>query len=71
MNNIINTFLGGFTNWKTTLTAIISAIVYLLHSLHVIDITPEVQTGLVTVAIFVFGFFTKDNNVVGTATDDD
>lgn len=71
MNNLFNIFLGGFANWKTTLTSIIAAVVYLLHSLHVIDITPEVQTAFVTVTIFIFGFLTKDSNKTGTATDSD
>lgn len=69
MQTIINGILGGFTNWQTTATSIIGATVYLLHSLHVVDISPTQQTALVTVFIMVFGWIAKDSGQTGTPTD--
>lgn len=47
-------------NWKTTTGAIIAGLATVLQALGVVEIPPEVQTGIISVALFVVGLFAKD-----------
>ena len=47
-------------NWKTTLTAVVGAITYLV-AVFGIQVPVEVQTGLVAVILFFIGLFAKDS----------
>ena len=67
--HILNTLLGGFVSWKTTLVGLITGIIALLNSLGVINITTEQQTTIVSFAVLLIGWLAKDNNKVGKATD--
>lgn len=57
----MNTILSGISNWRTTLTAIIGAIAYIVAAFG-IQVTPEVQTSLVVVILFFIGLFAKDGS---------
>lgn len=48
-------------NWKTTLGAIIAAVAGLVNALGLVTITPEVQMSILTVALFIIGFFAPDS----------
>lgn len=50
-----------FSNWKTTLTAIIGAIAAVVAAFG-IQVTTEVQLALVTVIVFFIGIFAKDGS---------
>jgi len=47
-------------NWKTTTGAIIAGLATVLQALGIVEIPPEVQTGIISVALFVVGLFAKD-----------
>ena len=47
-------------SWKTTLGAIIAAVASLVNALGIVTITPEVQVSILSVALFIIGFFAKD-----------
>lgn len=47
-------------NWKTTTGAIIAGLATVLQALGIVEIPPEVQTGILSVALFVVGLFAKD-----------
>lgn len=47
-------------NWKTTIGAIIAGLATVLQALGIVEIPPEVQTGILSVALFVVGLFAKD-----------
>lgn len=55
----MNTILSGLTNWRTTLTAVIGAIAYIVAAFG-IQVSAEVQTSLVVVILFFIGLFAKD-----------
>ena len=56
-------------NWKTTLSAVIPAIALLLNTFGVIDLSTEVQSAIVVVAVTLIGIFAKDSNVTGGTTE--
>lgn len=66
MNFLLQWLLGGLTNWKTTVTAIVGAGAVLLGTFHVITITPEQQGTIIAFALLVIGWFAKDSNSTGT-----
>lgn len=47
-------------NWKTTTGAIIAGLATVLQALGIVEIPPEVQTGIISVALFIVGLFAKD-----------
>lgn len=49
-----------FKSWKTTLTAIISAIALILAQFGIIELTNEQQIAIGTIALVIIGFFAKD-----------
>ncbi len=57
----MNAILSGLTNWRTTLTAVIGAIAYIV-AVFGIQVTPEVQSALVVVILFFVGLFAKDGS---------
>lgn len=52
-------------NWKTTTGAIIAGLATVLQALGIVEIPPEVQTGIISVALFVVGLFAKDATAGG------
>lgn len=52
-------------NWKTTVGAIIAGAATVLQALGVVEIPPEVQTGIISVALFVVGLFASDATGAG------
>ena len=48
-------------NWKTTTGAIIAGLATVLQALGIVEIPPEVQTGIISVALFIVGLFAKDS----------
>lgn len=70
MNVFLQWFLGGLTNWKTTVTAIVGAVALILSTFHVITITPEQQATIIAFILLLVGWFAKDSNVAGTPQDD-
>lgn len=67
---ILDTFLGGFTSWKTTLVGVITAVIVFLNTFHVFTITPEQQGTIIAFAILVAGWIMKDASATGLPTDD-
>lgn len=57
------TFIYGLImkSWKTTLGAIIAGLAGILNATGVISIPVEVQNGILTIALFVIGFFAADD----------
>lgn len=47
-------------NWKTTTGAIIAGLATVLQALGIVEIPLEVQTGIISVALFIVGLFAKD-----------
>jgi hypothetical protein len=47
-------------NWKTTLGAIVAGAATVLQALGIVEIPAEVQTGIMSVALFIIGIFAKD-----------
>jgi len=47
-------------NWKTTTGAIIAGLATVLQALGIVEIPPEVQTGIISIALFIVGLFAKD-----------
>lgn len=62
MNWILNSI---FKSWKTSITAIVGAVVLLLSQAGIITIGPEVQHSFEIVILFLIGLFAKDSNVSG------
>mgnify|MGYP000033980049 CR=1 FL=1 len=48
-------------NWKTTTGAIIAGLATVLQALGIVEMPPEVQTGIISVALFIVGLFAKDS----------
>lgn len=48
-----------FQNPKTTITAIVAAVAYIV-AVFGIQVGPEVQSAIVTIAIFLIGLFAAD-----------
>lgn len=57
---LINILRSGMGNWKTTAGAIIAGIATVLNALGIVEIPTEVQTGVLSVALFIIGLFAKD-----------
>ncbi|TXH40609.1 MAG: hypothetical protein E6Q97_39395 [Desulfurellales bacterium] len=55
----METILKSFGNWKTTLTAIVGFVAYMLGQFGIV-ITPEQANAIVVVAMLIVGFFAKD-----------
>ena len=70
MHNLIETILGGFSSWKTTLTGLVGAIIVLLNSYSVIHITAEQQATIIAFVLLILGWVAKDNNAIGKPADD-
>lgn len=51
-----------FKDWKTTVIGIIGLLAYVVKTLFNIDVPAEVQTGFITVIVFLIGLFSKDSN---------
>ncbi len=66
MNFLLQWFLGGLTNWKTTVTAIVGAAAVLLGTFHILTITPDQQLTIIAFVMLVVGWFAKDSNSVGS-----
>ena len=47
-------------NWKTTTGAIIAGLATVLQALGIVEIPPVVQTGIISVSLFIVGLFAKD-----------
>lgn len=47
-------------DWKTTLTGIVGAVAALLGTLGIVDIPANVQVGIVSVTMFLIGWFAGD-----------
>ena len=62
---LINLLRSGMGNWKTTAGAIIAGLATALQALGIVEIPPEVQTGIISVALFVVGLFAKDATAGG------
>jgi hypothetical protein len=54
-------------NWKTTALGIITMLAFVVKALFGIEVSVEVQTGFVTVVVFLIGLFAKDADKTGTA----
>lgn len=65
MNRLLEWFIGGLTNWKTTLSAIVGLAAVLLGQLGIVVITPDQQITIVAFFMLVIGWFAKDSNVAG------
>ena len=52
-------------NYKTTLGALITLMSFLLPNVFKVELPAEVQTAMMTVGVFIIGFFAKDKNVTG------
>lgn len=50
-----------FRDWKTTITGIIGAVVYLVSAFGV-TVPPEVSNGIIAVVLFMIGLFAKDSS---------
>lgn len=48
-----------FKSWKTTITTIVSAAVFLAAKFGY-DVPSDVQIGIIAVSVWVIGFFSKD-----------
>lgn len=48
-------------SWKTTLGAIIAGLAGILGATGVVSIPVEVQNGILTIALFIIGFFAADD----------
>lgn len=70
MNKILEMILGGFTSWKTTITAIIGAVAVVLHTLGIFTITPSEQGIIAAFLILVFGWISKDATATGKPSDE-
>ena len=58
---LINLLRGiNMKNWKTTLGAIVAGAATVLQALGIVEIPAEVQTGIMSVALFIIGIFAKD-----------
>lgn len=55
----METILKSIGNWKTTLTAIVGFVVYMLGQFGIV-VTPEQANAIVVVAMMVIGFLAKD-----------
>lgn len=66
MNWIFELIKGGFTNPKTTVTAIVGALIMLANSLGVVHITPEQQSAFVIVVLVIVSWFSADATNVST-----
>lgn len=62
---------GGFTSPKTTVTAIVAAIAVFLAQMGIIEISQEAQLSIVTIALVVIGWLSKDSNKRGLPLDTD
>ena len=59
---LINLLRGiNMKNWKTTLGAIVAGAATVLQALGIVEIPAEVQTGIMSVALFIIGIFAKDS----------
>ncbi len=45
-------------DWKSVITAVVAALAMVLSALGIIELTPEQQAAIVTVALLIIGFFT-------------
>lgn len=50
------------SNWKTTVTGVVTAAAVLIKSIFNIEIPTE---AIIAVGVFLIGIFAKDNNVTG------
>jgi hypothetical protein len=69
MQNLMDWILGGFVNWKTTVTGIVTAILVLLNGTGYIHLTENERATVVAALIIVFSWFAKDSNQTGKPTD--
>lgn len=59
--HLVTLIIGLFMkSWKTTIGAIIAGASGILSATGVITISPEVQSAILTIALFVVGFFAAD-----------
>lgn len=57
--------MGNFSsNWKTTVTALVGAVASIVAQFG-FNVTPEIQTAIITVTVLVIGFFAKDGDKTG------
>ena len=70
MNWILNTIIGGFTSWKTTLAGIVGALAILLNTMGIFTITPEHQATIVAFCVMLIGWFSKDSTQTGEPLDE-
>jgi hypothetical protein len=52
-------------NWKTTISAVVGAIAYVLNAVLGLEIPSE---AIIATVVFFIGFFAKDSNVTGGTT---
>ena len=58
--------MGNFAgNWKTTVTALVGAAASLIGHFG-FNITPEMQSIIITLTVLAIGFFAKDGDKTGT-----
>lgn len=68
MNHLLDWFFGGFVNWKTTLTGIITAVLIMLNSAGYIHLSETERATVISALIIIFSWFAKDSNSVGKPT---
>lgn len=47
-------------NWKTTVIAVLTALMGLLTTIGIIDIPPEVRESIIVIAVFLIGLMAAD-----------
>lgn len=68
---IIEIIAGGFTNWKTTLSAFVAMAFILLHNVFgFASVSQEMQMQIIAVAVFLVGYFSKDADKSGKPLDE-
>ncbi len=70
MNFIADWFIGGFVNWKTTLTGFATALLVFLNGAGYIHLSNEQQATVVSALLIMFSWFAKDSNSTGKPTDE-
>lgn len=69
MNNIMDWLLGGFVNWKTTVTGVATGVLILLSGLGYIHITDAERQTVIGALLILFSWFVKDANQTGKPSD--
>lgn len=61
----METIIGGFVNWKTSLTGVLGGTIVILGALGYIHPTQEQIDAVVGAALIIVGWFAKDSNKTG------